>query len=335
MDTPSHICMGAATGIIISSVATAHGIQVDTPSVVGMAIIANTFPDIDVLYKLKSNYAYIQNHRGKSHALITSLLWVTLIFLTTHFILGQPTLISFIIALGIYQHLFTDLLNGYGVQLLWPFYNRWIALGITYTIDAILIALHVIGFILYFHFHFDAISTFKVIYIILGTYIFLSFMWHYHLKLQLVKKYGKYKRLILQARATPFTWKYVYETTDKEFYMGVVYGKNIKQIRYEKRMEILSEEIEHLLYSNKDYKAFVDFTPIYNYQIKHLPNDILEIKFYDLRYLMVRKNEQYYTFNCFVQIQNKAIITSYLAFTITEESAIKSFEKIKEKYGVS
>jgi len=334
MDTPSHVCMGAATGLIVANVANAHGIPVDTTSVVAVSIIANTFPDIDVLYKLKSNYAYVANHRGKSHSLVASVIWVFLTFILAHVVLHQDLRVSMVLSLFVYLHLFTDLLNGYGVALLWPFYKRWIALGITYTIDATLITLHIIGFILVFQFGFNALTTFKVIYIILGTYIFLSFLYHYQLKTRLIKKYGNYKKLILQARATPLTWKYVYETTNKEFFMGIITIHKINQVRYEKRMEIISDELEKILYQNKDYKSFVDFTPVYNYQIKHLPDDVVEIKFYDLRYLMVRKGEQYYTFNCFVQLKDKKIITSYLAFTITEEGAIKNFEKIKEKYGV-
>lgn len=335
MDTPSHICMGAATGLMVSQIALNQGVDVNVASVVTLSIAANCFPDIDVLYKLKSNNAYISNHRGKSHSIVFALLWVSILTVLGFYTTNSHLEIYFYVALlGVSLHLFTDLLNGYGVALIWPFNPKWIALGITYTFDAILIALHVIGFIAIFIFDADVLLTFMIIYAILIIYIFVSFIYHYHLKQRLIKKYGKYKRLILQARAQPFSWKYVYETTDKEFFMGIIIRSKIEQVRFEKRLEVLSDDLEAILYKNKDYKAFIDFTPIYNYKIKHRPDDVLEIKFYDLRYLMVRKNQQFFTFNCFVQLKNNEIITSYLAFTINEENAYKNFEKVKEKHGV-
>ncbi|WP_423362830.1 metal-dependent hydrolase [Mycoplasma sp. P36-A1] len=336
MDTVSHICMGAATGLVVSTIANSTGVDVNTSSVVALSIAANCFPDIDVLFKLKSNNAYIANHRGKSHSIVFALLWVSILTLIGYYFARTHIEVYFIVSiLGVSLHLFTDLLNGYGVALLWPFYQKWIALGITYTFDAILIVLHIIAFIAIFIFNTNVLTTFAITYSILILYLLIAFIVHFHFKFRLIKKYGNYKRLILQARVQPFTWKYVYETNDKEFYMGLIIRNKIDQIRFEKRLEVLSNDLEKILYQDKDYKAFIDFTPIYNYKIRHQRDGVLEIKFYDLRYLMVRKNQQFYTFNCFIQIKDSKVITSYLAFTINEENAYKNFEKVKEKQGIN
>ncbi|MDL2211981.1 metal-dependent hydrolase [Erysipelotrichaceae bacterium OttesenSCG-928-M19] len=332
MDTSSHIGMGIATGLMISNVATNNNIEVNTASIVAISVMANVFPDIDIVFKLKSATAYINNHRGASHSLLLSFVWIAFITFFGYLSVQENFFIYLICAsLGIFLHIFTDLLNGYGVQFLWPIHKKWIAFGITYTFDAVLLLLHIISFILIFIFKLPTLQTFFVAYGLIAIYIIISFIYHYFLKKALISKYGKFKRLILQAKASPFNWKYVYETYDKKFYMGIVHNKSIIQLRYEQRLEILDQEFEKILYQNKDVKAFIDFTPIYNYHIHNRSNGIIEIKFYDLRYLMVRKNQQTFTFNCIVEVKNNEVISSYLGFTINEENATKKFEKRKQK----
>ena len=329
MDTSSHVCMGVATGLMVSSIATNNGIEVNTASVVTISVLANIFPDIDVFYKIKGTNSYINNHRGPSHSILLALLWIVVVTMFGYLSIHENFYIYLIsAALGISLHIFTDLLNGYGVQFLWPFHKRWIALGLTYTFDAVLILLHIFAFIGIFIFKTPVLLTLFITYTLLSLYLFISFIYHYFLKKALIRKYGKYKRLILQSKATPFNWKYVYETTDKKFYMGLVRYKTIIQLRYEKRQEILSPALEEALYKNEDVKAFIDFTPIYNYHIHKRNDNIIEIKFYDLRYLMVRKNDVSYTFNCYVQVKDNEVINSYLGFTINEANANKKFKKI-------
>ncbi|MDF9867404.1 inner membrane protein [Bacilli bacterium PM5-3] len=333
MDSSSHVCMGVATGLMLANVASNNNIEVNTASIVAISIIANVFPDIDIIFKLKGENAYINNHRGPSHSIFFAFIWILLISTFGYFSVNENYFIYLICAtLGISLHIFTDLLNGYGVQFLWPFQKKWIAFGITYTFDAVLIFLHIISFILIFIFKTPILLTFFSVYSIIGLYILISFIYHYFLKKALIKKYGKYKRLILQAKATPFNWKYVYETYDKKFFMGVVRFKTIIQLRYEKRLEVLSPELEKILHNDNNVKAFIDFTPIYNYHIHKRENNIIEIKYYDLRYLMVRKGQLNYTFNCIVQVKDNVVQSSYLGFTLNEENAKKRFEKRKEKY---
>ena len=336
MDTSSHICMGVATGLIVSNIATNNSIEVNTASVVAISVLANVAPDFDVIFKLKGNNSYVTHHRAESHSILFAFMWIiSIALLGALTVNGNFPIYLLVATLGISLHIFTDLLNGYGVQFLWPFNKKWIALGITYTFDSVFLILHIFAFAAIWWFNTNIIQTFIVTYSILLIYLLISFAYHYYLKQQLIKKYGKFKRLILQAKATPFDWKYVYETTDKKFYMGIVHYKTIIQLRYEKRMEILNPELEKKLYQNKDVKAFIDFTPIFNYHIHNRENGVVEIKFYDLRYLMVRKNQHFYTFNCFVGVKDNEVISSYLGFTINEDNAVKRYKKKLEKNGAS
>lgn len=332
MDSTSHVLMGTATGLMIATGMSSLGYEISTTAVVATSIVANVFPDIDVIFKIKGNDAYINAHRGASHSLIVSIIWVSIIATFAYILQPDYFMLYFGIALiGVFSHLFTDLLNGYGVQFFWPFQKRWIALGVTYTFDAVFSLTHILGLTLVLLFDFDVIRVFTFIYIAIILYIYISFMYHYQLKADLIKKYGRYKRLILQAKTTPYNWKYVYETNDKKFYMGTIRFRQITQLRYERRHETLDTDLENILKKNKNVKTFIDFTPIYNYHVKTRENGIVEIKFYDLRYLIVRKNQYSYTFNCFVQVQDNNVLSSYLGFTINENQAHKKFEKIKNK----
>lgn len=329
MDTSSHICMGVATGLMITNVATNNNIDVNTASVVAISVIANVFPDIDVLFKIRGNDAYINNHRGMSHSFLFAILWIAIITLSGYFSVQQNFYIYlFTATLGVSLHLFTDLLNGYGVQILWPIHKKWIAFGITYTFDAVFISAHLVAFALIFIFNLPTLPILFAAYALIISYVVVSFFYHLHLKKLLINKYGKYKRLILQAKATPLNWKYVYETSDKRFYMGIINKRNIIQLREERRQESVTKEIEIQLAKNNDLQAFLNFTPIFNYKITHKSENAMEIKFYDLRYLMVRKNHQYYTFNCIIDVEENIVIKSYLGFTVNEENAIKKFKKL-------
>lgn len=332
MDTSSHLCMGVATGLVINNIATNNHIEINETSIIAVSMIANVFPDIDVIFKLKSNQSYIKNHRAMSHSILFSLLWIIIITFFGYYSVHSNFYIYLISAsLGITLHIFTDLLNGYGVQFLWPFKRKWIALGITYTFDSVFITLHIIAILLIVYAKLPSLNVIIIAYIILGLYLIFSYIYHYFLKKALIKKYGRYKRLILQAKSLPINWKYVYETNDKKFYMGIVRFKTIIQLRYEKRLEILSNELEEILLNNKNVKTFMDFTPIFNYHIHHRKNDSLEIRFYDLRYLMVRKNSIYYSFNCIVNIKDNKVVSSYLGFTIKENKAEEKYNKINKK----
>lgn len=335
MDSTSHVCMGVATGFLIGGIATKLGVDVTSSSIVAVSVAANTMPDIDVLYKLKSNASYINNHRGRSHSLIVSLMWILILTLIGVFgIRGNPPLLYLITAtIGVMLHLFTDLLNGYGVQLLWPFQKRWIALGITYTIDAFILISHIVAFGLIIVFHFNMLYTLSILYIIIIIYLVIASIIHYFLKGMLIQKYGRYKRLILQSKSTPLKWKYVYETTDKKFYIGEIAGNNIHQIRYEKRVEMLEPELKKNLFKDKDVQAFLNFAPIYNYTVKEKKDDygenVTEVKFYDLRYLIHRKERYMYQFNCIAQVKDNKVLRSYIGFVLNDDTAEKKIKKPK------
>ncbi|MEG0569677.1 MAG: metal-dependent hydrolase, partial [Erysipelotrichales bacterium] len=246
MDTSSHVCMGVATGLLATSLAATQGIEVHGASVVAFSIVANVIPDIDVVLKLKSRDAYIANHRGMTHSFLFMIAWIVLLSAIAQFYYPTHSIVYFgIISIGVISHIVTDLLNGYGVQFLWPISHKWIAFGVTYTFDAIFLISNVIAFILIFAFKFNIKETIIITYVLFALYIFVSFIYQLHLRRHLIEKYGKYKRMILQAKATPINWKYVYETNDGQFYMGLVHKRDIIELRNETRQSIINKELEN------------------------------------------------------------------------------------------
>lgn len=326
MDTTSHICMGAAIGITAKAIIT-NDISSTETSLITFSIIANVIPDIDIILKLKNNATYINNHRGVTHSIIFALLWILLLSGIGSLLIDTSfTNILIISTIGISLHIFTDLLNSYGVMFLWPFDKKWIAFGITYTFDFMIIASHLLAFGLLFFFKTDPLVTMIILFSIINIYFGIAYAYHYYLKMKLIEKYGNYKRLILKSRSTPHNWKYVYETTDKRFFIGTIRGRSITQLRYEKRKEILDKNIEKILYENKDIKSFLDFCPIYNYNIVR-EGGLKIIRFYDLRYLMIRNDRQMYQFNAVVKMKDNKIVNSYVGFVINEDILHKKISK--------
>lgn len=99
-----------------------------------VSVVANNFPDIDLIYSMSSKLSYIVHHRGYTHTLAFILPLVLTLMLVTklwtdrknvkllrrewNFILG-------IALCGGLLHLLLDSSNSYGIHPFWPLENRW------------------------------------------------------------------------------------------------------------------------------------------------------------------------------------------------------------------
>lgn len=331
MDTTSHVFMGLGLTVIGSHIGSSLDIETTIYAVGAVSILSNVVPDFDTVIKLKSNSSYINNHRGPSHSLISLVLLSTLIGLLGTLFFTGPFIFYFILSfIGIFMHLTADLSNSYGVKLLWPFSQKWIALGITYTFDSIFLLSHVLLIFLFFFNHINLFLSFIILYSVLLIYLVFQFILNRIIRMFLKRKYGNFKRCLVQSRTIPFRWKYVYETQNHRFFIGRVNLKGIYQLRYEKRHN-LSEEVETVLRNNAAIKSFLEFTPIYNYKIHKDENtNIKTVTFYDLRYLYLRKKRQYYGFNAICELnENNEIISSYVGFQVKENSFLKRLDSGK------
>ncbi|SFX67789.1 inner membrane protein [Thermoactinomyces sp. DSM 45891] len=225
MDTGTHLVMGLGLfglaqldPVVANDLATAHAVLLGT-------IVGSQTPDIDTLYRLKGNPAYIRNHRGWTHSLPMWLVWPTLLTLVLHFVFPASStahvwLWSFIAVL---VHVFIDLFNSYGTQALRPFSNKWVAWDIINIFDPFLFILHIAGFVIWWFFPAYAGYIFSSIYIVIGLYLIWRTCVH-HRWLRWVKSQvnapGSYT-VIPTARWGQ--WNCVYET-QTEVRMGEIRG---------------------------------------------------------------------------------------------------------------
>jgi len=108
-----------------------------------MLLLSGLAADLDWVTRFAGANAFLHGHRTASHSLVGTFVIVAGVA-ASFWVAGQkfpkvavkilPAL--FICAAGAGSHLLLDLLNGYGVKLLWPFNARWYAWDIADSVDA-------------------------------------------------------------------------------------------------------------------------------------------------------------------------------------------------------
>jgi inner membrane protein len=99
-----------------------------------ISVIANNFPDIDLVYSMSSKLSYIVHHRGYTHTLAFILpLVLTILLLTKLWTIRKNVkllskewgFISGVALCGGLLHLLLDSSNSYGIHPFWPIENSW------------------------------------------------------------------------------------------------------------------------------------------------------------------------------------------------------------------
>ena len=138
MDNITHSLIGAAFGEAFYQVAKTKGSAKENsrPVFYLVSILANNFPDLDLLYRFldPSSLGYLLHHRGHTHTFIW--LWPQLLLMLLivgvyakakdhEFISKEKLWLIFTAAAGLHLHIGMDYLNSYGVHPLHPFNNEW------------------------------------------------------------------------------------------------------------------------------------------------------------------------------------------------------------------
>lgn len=117
MTTGTHATIGLCTGIIISQV-----FQIPIIEVAAGSIIGSTFADIDQTLKIFRRKIF--RHRGITHSIFVPSSLIIFVASIIFLNLGIPYWIFTGMAIGLFTHMFADLLNGKGVELLAPFSSK-------------------------------------------------------------------------------------------------------------------------------------------------------------------------------------------------------------------
>jgi len=100
-------------------------------------MISAVFPDIDVFYRAGGPWDALRHHRGLTHsfigACVLSFLLGGVIYLLTP--LKRFWLLVGLSALGLYSHIFLDLLTSWGTQIFAPFSSKRYGWGIISIVD--------------------------------------------------------------------------------------------------------------------------------------------------------------------------------------------------------
>jgi inner membrane protein len=139
MDNLSH----SLTGLALARA----GLNRLTPRAALLLLLSANLPDIDIVSLGKSQFAYLEAHRGLTHSLVALPVLAAACVMLVAAIHRQrlPWLRAWLVCcIGVASHLLLDSTNSYGIRLLIPFSRRWSHLDINSLTDGpILVALAV------------------------------------------------------------------------------------------------------------------------------------------------------------------------------------------------
>lgn len=125
-----------------------------------MMLVAGTVADLDLLARLGGADAWLAWRRTATHSLPGTILLAALVASAFWFFGRRPAtrgvrlVPAFLASLAAASlHLLLDLANSHGVQLLWPFRDRWFAWDLAEPVDPLLLALLLAGLLLPALFH--------------------------------------------------------------------------------------------------------------------------------------------------------------------------------------
>lgn len=319
LDTGTHVVMGIA----LCSLATLDNnifiTDATTTAVFCGIMFGSQAPDIDTLLKLKSNAAYISNHRGITHSISAQLIFPIVIALILKLVLYDAQFFSiwFWSQIAISFHIFVDLFNAYGTQAFRPFSKKWVALGVINTFDPIIFILHIIG-IFFVTIGFHAGMTFFYIYLILAIYYVIRIVYHLILKTIIKNNYKDAHNIVLIPTMRFFKFKFAFEDNDF-FYVGEIHRFHLIVLDKFTHRLMPSDEIMLVAKCDHNIQAFLSFSPIYRWELTQLANQI-DLRFIDLRY----RKDNYYPFVAVITLDsNLNKLNSYTGWIFSEKKLQK------------
>lgn len=315
MDTGTHIVMGVALGglatidpVVQSNPTLFHAVLVGT-------VVGSHAPDFDTVFKLKNNATYIRHHRGASHSLPAIIIWSFLVSGLIYLFVPEVSYLHLWLwtLLAVVIHVFVDLFNAYGTQAFRPFSKKWIAKGFINTFDPYIFFLNVAGIAAW------ALGANPgITWVIIYSVIVLYYIKRYMDKREIVKKIHEYypetESVVTSPTIKQNYWRVAITTPDR-FYVGRVENRHIEIIDEFLRVPLPESDIMDIAKQDKNIQSFLNFSPIYRWEIYEQEDGSTEVRFIDLRY----RSKDYYPFVAVVQINaNLEIVTSYTGWIFSE-----------------
>ncbi len=135
--------MEPVTHALTSIALSRAGLNKITRAATPMLLVSGLIADVDWVTRLGGADTFLRGHRTVTHSLVGTVAIIAAVAATSWFIGRKypkfavgifPALV--ICAFGAGAHLLLDLLNGYGVKLLWPFSPKWYAWDLADSVDS-------------------------------------------------------------------------------------------------------------------------------------------------------------------------------------------------------
>lgn len=325
MDTATHFAMGAAlAGIMTIDPQTAAYY----PAFATAVVVGSQIPDIDTVLKLKNNAVYITHHRGITHSIPFTLLWPVIITaIIASFNHGIPIFHLWAwTQLAVFLHVFVDIFNSYGTQALRPFTKKWIQIGTINTFDPIMFGLLIAGCILWALIG-HPFTIFMIIFAVLIIYYIMRRILQQSIRKRLIQLIPADEDIIKTFVAPTirfFEWRVGVET-NRHYYIGRSYGRNISFSDKFKYDPYPSEKLMEYAQKDPNLKAFLSFSSIYRWTVEE-KLDGQELRFIDLRYL----KDGHYSFVAILNLDHHHHVThSYTGWVFSEDKLQKKLLKGK------
>lgn len=316
MDTGTHVAMGIAIG----GLATLDPVVAKDPylfqAVIAGTVAGSIVPDLDTLLKFRNNASYIKHHRGATHAIPAIFVWSLILPLLISLWIPDVSFIrvglwTFIAVL---LHVLMDLLNVYGTQILFPFSNKWFALGLINTFDPFIFFLHVLGILAWFLGMTPGVIWLGV-YVILSLYVVKRYLDQQEIIQQIEEKFPLLDQVITSPTLRQSYWRIAFRTNNF-FYVGYVRKNKLTIVDQFRKKSLPNHPLINAAKKDKNIAAFLAFSPIYRFQME-IYDHYTEIRLIDLRY----RSKDHYPFVAIAQIQHTdlKVIHSYTGWVFSEQ----------------
>ncbi|SCY06081.1 metal-dependent hydrolase [Alkaliphilus peptidifermentans] len=276
MDPLSHAIIGLSI----------HGLSqapsLGNPASIG-ALIGAIAPDLDIITRIKGDYVYLKHHRVETHSIpgiigVSLLITLGLSLIYSSFVFREVFLWTMI---GALSHVVFDLLNSYGVALLYPLNRKKYSINLIMIYDPVVILLS--GYILFF----SGRTFFEnlMMGVIMLAYLILKALDKKSLKRILQNQYCKgaeiRKITIMPSDYNPLKWDYIVKTKE-EYLVGDI--KSFRGIPNQlRRFTIITNSIIEKSLKEELGQYFESFTPFFHIDFKEEKDRII-VKMTDLRY---------------------------------------------------
>jgi inner membrane protein len=139
----NHQTMEPVTHALASIALGRAGLNKITRGATPMLLVSGLLADVDWVTRLGGAATFLRGHRTVTHSLVGTVAIIGAVAVASWFTGRKSPKVAVgilpalaICAIGAGAHLFLDMLNSYGVILLWPFSPKWYAWDLTDSVDS-------------------------------------------------------------------------------------------------------------------------------------------------------------------------------------------------------